>query len=280
VLAVALALQACSAVKLGYNNLQTIAYWWIDGYVDFTLDQSRRMRDDLAELQQWHRSTELPRYAELLDRLAAQAAGEVSADQVCAAADEVRQRLQAVARQAEPMMTALSLDLGPDQVQVLEKKYAKLNAEYRRDWLDATPAKRADKRFEQVVDRSEMVYGRLEPAQREVVRQYLARSSFDPRLSSAEQMRRQRDVLDTLARMRAEKPSPAEARQQVAAILSRGFNSPDPAYRAYQQALQREGCEGIAAVHNAATPEQRQNAVRRLKGYAQDARDLAAARNK
>ncbi len=272
----ALALQACSAVKLGYNNLQTIAYWWIDGYVDLSLDQSRRLRDDLAALQQWHRSTELPRYADLLDRLAVQAAGQVSADQVCAAADEVRERLQAVARQAEPMMTALLLDLGPDQVLVLEKKYTKLNAEYRSDWLDAPPAKRADKRFDQVIDRSEMVYGRLEPAQREVIRQYIARSSFDPRVSSAEQQRRQRDVLETLARLRADKPTPAEARPQVAAILARGFSSPDPVYRAYQQTLQRESCEGLAAMHNAATPQQRENAVRRLRAYAQDARDLAA----
>ncbi len=28
-------LSACSAIKIGYNNLPELSYWWLDGYVDF-----------------------------------------------------------------------------------------------------------------------------------------------------------------------------------------------------------------------------------------------------
>jgi hypothetical protein len=53
-------LAACSAIKLGYNNLDEIAYWWLDSYVDFTDDQAPRAREDLARLHWWHRNEELP----------------------------------------------------------------------------------------------------------------------------------------------------------------------------------------------------------------------------
>ena len=61
----------------------------------------------------------------------------------------------------------------------------------------------------------------------------------------------------------------------MSGLLADGFQSPDPVYRAYQRTLEREGCAGIAAMHNAAPQEQREAAVRRLKAYAQDARDLS-----
>ena len=38
-LALALGLAACSAVRLGYANLPDLAYWWLDGYVDFSDEQ-------------------------------------------------------------------------------------------------------------------------------------------------------------------------------------------------------------------------------------------------
>ena len=42
VLLLAALLGACSAVRLAYNNLPTVSYWWLDGYVDFDGAQSLR----------------------------------------------------------------------------------------------------------------------------------------------------------------------------------------------------------------------------------------------
>ena len=39
-LALCLALSACSAIKLGYNALPTLSYWWLDGYIDFSAEQA------------------------------------------------------------------------------------------------------------------------------------------------------------------------------------------------------------------------------------------------
>ena len=50
-LGLALALAGCSAIKLAYNNLPEVSYWWLDRYVDFTEGQSQQVREELSRLQ-------------------------------------------------------------------------------------------------------------------------------------------------------------------------------------------------------------------------------------
>jgi len=35
-------LGSCSTVRFGYSNADTLAYWWLDGYVDFHSAQKLR----------------------------------------------------------------------------------------------------------------------------------------------------------------------------------------------------------------------------------------------
>ena len=48
VLVLAASLGACSTVRLAYNNLPELAYWWLDDYLDFTGAQSLRVREELS----------------------------------------------------------------------------------------------------------------------------------------------------------------------------------------------------------------------------------------
>ena len=105
VLLVTAALGACSTVKLAYNNLPEVSYWWLDAYLDFDGSQTPKLRDELAQLQVWHRQNELPRVAGLLQEAQAMAPGDVTAAQACRMADQIRERLLAVAERAEPAGT-------------------------------------------------------------------------------------------------------------------------------------------------------------------------------
>src|SRR3954471_20772192 len=98
----ALALSGCSAIKLGYNNLDEVAYWWVDSYVDFTNEQSRRVRQDLGRLDRWHRQEELPEIIAMLQRMEQLAPEDVSPAQACSFVPQVRERLHALADQGEP----------------------------------------------------------------------------------------------------------------------------------------------------------------------------------
>jgi len=269
-------LAACSAIKLGYNSLDDVAYWWLDGYVDLSDSQAPRVREDLARLHAWHRAEELPRLGAMLGRMEQIARGPVTAEQACGFVDEMRERLLAVSTQAEPALVATATGLSPAQLRHLQRKYNDNNRKWRTDWIELTPGERRDKRFKQVLERIEMIYGSLDEPQRVVLRQSLAQSVFDPQRTLAERQRRQQDLLQTLRAVSAAGTGFAEARTALRGYVDRVLQSPDPAWRAHQQALLDEGCRSFAAVHASTTPEQREQAVRRLRAYQRDLRELSA----
>ncbi|WGT62516.1 DUF6279 family lipoprotein [Variovorax paradoxus] len=277
VLLAAAALGACSTIKLAYNNLPELSYWWLDAYVDFDGSQTPKVRDELAQLLSWHRQNELPRVLGVLQEAQALAPRDVTAAQACRMADQIRERLLAVAEHAEPAGTELALSLSEPQLQQLERKYAKNNAEYRKEWLDRSPSKVQEKRYEKFLERLEDFYGRLTPEQRELVRRQVAQSVFDPRMAAAERRQRQQEALVLLRGFNRAKPPAPEARAAIHAYVMRIADPPPGPWRDHQQALLQEGCRNLAALHNATSASQREQAVRRLQAYQDDLRQLSAA---
>lgn len=277
-LCVLAALSACSAIKLGYNTLPQISSWWLDGYVELNDDQKWQVREDLARLHRWHRRQELPRIASLLQQAERMVASDVTSDQVCALVPDIRTRLLALAEGAEPAAVTLALSLAPGQLAHLERKYQKNNRKYRKEWVELSPEDLRDKRFKQYLERMERVYGRLDEPQRAVMRSQLERTAFDPATNLLERQRRQQDILQALRKLAGSPVSLAQARSTLHGLVERGLQSPDTRYRAYQEALIQEGCRNIAAVQQATTPQQRQNAAQRLRAYQHELEDLVAAR--
>lgn len=270
------ALPACTGIKLGYNNGVELAAWWLDGHIDFTRAQSQQVRADLRQLQLHHRQQDLPDYAQTLRQTQALVAHDLDTDQVCAVASTVRGYMDAVLEAAEPAATTLVLSLTPAQITYLERKYAKTNADYRSDWLALPPGELLEKRYEKALDRAETVYGRLDAAQKSLLRQQVAQSHFDPQQVQAERLRRQTDTLQTLRQLQRDPATAGDTRAAVRDLLERSMHSPQPGYRAYAEALAQQDCQSIALVHNSTTPKQREAAVRWLAGYEQSLRELAA----
>ena len=190
-LALALGLAGCSTIKLAYNNLPELAYWWLDGYLDFESSQTARVRDELDRLLAWHRRSELPQWIALLQKAQALAPNDTTPAQACELAEAMRVRLLALAEQAEPATAGLALTLTPAQLDHMQQKYAKLNAEYRSDWLDKSREAQQTRRYEQWLDRTEDFYGPLDDTQKKAMRQMMAESVFSAPLFDAERKRRQ-----------------------------------------------------------------------------------------
>lgn len=271
-------LQACSVVKIAYNQAIELSFWQLDAYFDFNDLQKPRVREELAKVHQWHRQTQLPVYVEALQRWQAWLPGEVTEAQACAVFDEVRSRLQAISDHALPAAGSVAATLVPGQLDAMQKKFSKLNAEYRSDFIEGTPAALLEKRLKKAVSRAEMLYGPLDEPQLAVLKARLAQSVFDARLSLAEFQRRQRDALQSLSPLVDGQSTAEQARPVVQAYLQRALNSPNAAYRAYQERVTRDSCATFAALHNSTTAAQRAKAVETLTGYAQDFRLLTAQR--
>lgn len=266
-----------SAVKLAYNNLPEFGYWWLDSYVDFNGAQSPRVKEQLVHLLERHRRTELPKLLALVEKAERLAVADVTAAQVCAASDELRDSLLATAVDAAGPGAELALGLGDAQLQHIEGKYAKNNAEYASDWLERSVERQHRKRYDTFLERSEDFYGTLDDAQRALLRQMADRSIFDPRRVEAERRQRQRESLALLRRFANSAARPSEVQAALVAYARRIADPPPGPWRDHQQALLQESCSNIARLHNATRPAQREQAVRRLQAYAQDIRDLIAA---
>jgi hypothetical protein len=204
------------------------------------------------------------------------AASDVTADEICALVPEIRLRLAAVLERAEPAAVTLALALQPAQLTHLQRKYEKNNRDYRKDWIDLPAEERREKQVKQYVDRMEMVYGRLEDRQRELVAGQVERSVFNAETNLRERQRRQQDILQALRKLAGQPLALSEARTAIHQLVERGLRSPDARYRAYEDTLFRQGCTNLAAVHQSTTPQQRLSAVRRLRAYQRDLEELAA----
>lgn len=272
------ALSGCSAVKLGYNNAPSLSYWWLDSYLDFDDAQSLKVRADLGTLQDWHRANELPLYVALLEKLQRMAPASTTPEQVCNLAVELRGRVQVVLDQAEPAVAALAPTFKAEQLEHLAKQYDKRNQKWRAEWLGESPGERIARRIRQLVERTEMLYGRLEEPQLAALRASETVTAFDASLSYREAVRRQQDTLQTLRQLQNGAPGDARTRTAVHAWFTRALNSPDAAYRNYLAKMTQESCKAFATLHNGATPAQRARLLETLKDYETDARTLITAK--
>lgn len=276
VLVLAGCLAACSALKLAYNNLPEVSYWWLDSYVDFDSTQTPRVRDELTQVLEWHRQNELPKVIELLRRTRTLTADDVTPAQACELVDAIQARLLALTDRAVSAGADVALSLSDAQLAHLERKYARVNADYGKEWIALSPKDQREKRYEQFLDRSEDFYGRLDAAQRDLLRRQIAQSSFDPREFDANRRGRQQEILVLLRRLVAEKAAPADAQAAVRAFV-RHVAEPTGTERERRQAQREESCRTIAELHNQTTPAQRSKAQQRLQAYEDDLRELASA---
>ena len=272
-------LQGCSAIKLAYNNAPEFGYWWLDAYADFNDAQAPKVRAELSRLLLWHRTEELPKIADLLQKAQRLATNDTTPAPVCGLFADVRLRFNAITVNAEAATVSLAMSLNPEQLTHIERKFAKNNAEWRNDWQKLTPSERIDKRVKSNLERSEEFYGKLEDRQLSILRGGLEASIYDTELTHAERVRRQQDLLQTLkyitgASSTAVKPTLADATTALRAYVERSMNSPNPVYRAYSEKIISESCAQFAQLHNSTTAEQRARAVRRLAAYERDAREL------
>ena len=273
---VAFGLAGCSAVRLGYSQGPSLAYWWIDGYVDVNAEQTPRLRAAVDDWFEWHRRTQLPEYAALLARAQREVMEPASAAQMCAWRDAAMQRIEAAVDRALPVLVPLATTLTPEQLRHMAARLAKGGTEWRADYAQADRTERTRALFKRTLERYESFYGRLDDAQRARLTQLLAASSLDADRLLAEREARNADLLRTLASLRTA-PDAGQARQLARALTERLMRSPRSDYREHAQRVTLENCAQAATMHNLMTLAQRAKARERLKAWEDDARALAAS---
>ncbi len=266
----------CSAIRLGYANGPQLAWWWLDGYVDFSREQTPAAKRAIDQWFDWHRSTQLPPYAALLASLQPAVLEPTTPARACLWQDRIRDQFDPAIERALADFASLLPSLGEAQFKHIEHRYAKGNDEMRSDFLQPDPATRLKESVRRTVERAERLYGSLDDGQLRLVTAGVAASPFNPEAWLAERQRRQLDTLQTLRRMVAVHADQDTRLAALRALAVRVERSPDPEYRAYQLKLNEYNCAFAAQLHNATTAAQRQQARSVLKGWEDDLRSLTA----
>lgn len=276
IIALLFLLSSCSMLRLGYDQGPQLVWWWLDGYVNFSNEQTPHAKEAIRKWFTWHRTTQLPEYAAWLSTLRSQIGDPVAPAQICGWSEELRNTIAPALDHTVQLGAPLVPNLGEAQWRSIERRYAKGNDEFRRDFLQPHTEERLAASIKRIVKRVENIYGSIDEAQHRLIVAGIEASPFDPEAWLAERQRRQHETLLTLRHLATE---PAEAGHVVAALrglVERVERSIDTDYRAYQVKLTEYNCAFIASVHNSTNPIQRQHAHDKLKGWEIDLRKLSA----
>jgi len=264
----------CSSITLAYSNGATLSWWWLDGYLDFSREQTPAVKQGLDKLFEWHRATQLSSYLPLLTAAQAQIADPTTPEKACRWQAQGRELVEPTLDRALEQAAELLPGLGEPQLRSLEKRYVKVLAEMRDNYLQPDPAERHAESIKRAQERAEMLYGRLGAAQKQIIDAGVRASPFNPELWLQERQRRQRDTVQTLRRLLQDKADRDQRLAALRTLVARVERSPDPEYRAYQLKLADYNCAFAAQIHNSTSAAQRKAARETLKGWEADFRQI------
>lgn len=275
IIALLFLLSSCSMLRLGYDQGPQLVWWWLDGYVNFSNEQTPHTKEAIRKWFAWHRATQLPEYAAWLSTLRSQIGDPVTPAQICGWSEELRNTIAPALDHTVQLGAPLVPNLGEAQWRSIEQRYAKGNDEFRRDFLQPHAEERLAASIKRIVKRVENIYGSIDEAQHRLIVAGIEASPFDPEAWLAERQRRQHETLLTLRRLADKQTETEHVIAALRGLIERVQRSNDRDYRAYQVKLTEYNCAFIATVHNSTTPIQRQHAHDKLKGWETDLRKLS-----
>ena len=260
-----LGLSACSLIETGYQQSPWLVQWWLGKQLDLDGAQSQALRADLRSLLAWHRQNQLPQINRSVQGLIEWTSSDLTPAQACAFQDEVLQSLTTLSQQAAARLSRTALGLRAEQIEHLRRYHEDENRSWREEWLEGSAQDRLQRRMKRALERIEDYYGSLDASQKKLLRQILSESPYHPPTAWAERQRRQRDMADTLERVRLNQPSAPQAQQAIQDLIGRMIQPPIEAHRQHVVDNAQFLCTATARVHNAMRSDQRERARAKLE---------------
>ncbi|MBZ2206244.1 DUF6279 family lipoprotein [Massilia soli] len=274
-----LTVAACSSIRLTYNNGDSLLYYWLNAYVDIDSDQSDWVKQDIDDLFQWHRSTQLKDYVQLLQKGQRQLAGNMTQADLLASYREVRERGEKLANKAVPDLAQLAISLKPDQINTLARKFESNNDKYRKKFLRGDRDDRNKVRYKKAMEQFELWFGNFSREQEAALRKASDARPLDNEMWLDERMRRQQMILAMLRKVHDQKLSKEAAMPLVQQLVRDVFTRMDsPERKAFYDASLDGTTKMMLTAIKIATPEQKAHAHKRMQGWIDDFNVLAASK--
>jgi hypothetical protein len=276
-LAVMVALAACSSIKFAYNQGDTLLYWFVDAYVDLDSEQAAPVKEDIGQLIKWHRKTQLRDYSQFLVKAQGQLAGNITHADLKADYKDIKARTETLAYKALPELTDLALTVKPEQIANIEEKFRKNNDTYRKKFVAIDNEKKQKQRYKKSMEQFELWFGNFSSDQEAILRKASDARPLDNQVWLDERIIRQKKIISVLREIQAKKLG----KEATSALLSNllkdifgRFESPErkPFFDAYIDSTINLTMTAIKI----ATPAQKAHAQKRMQGWIDDFKVLAA----
>jgi hypothetical protein len=269
----------CSTIRFTYNHGDTLLYWWLNAYLDLDSDQSSWVKEDIDRLFQWHRQTQLRDYAGLLTNMQRQLAGNPTQADLLSDYRDIKARTELLAFKALPQLADLARSVKPDQIAQMEKKFAKNNDKFRRDFMSGDVDHQKKVRFDKAMDQFELWFGGFSSDQKAALRRASDARPLDNEIWLQERKMRQQKIIALLKRVQRDKQSREQTMAAIHDLLRDFFDRFDaPDRKQFFDAYIDSTSKFILTAIKMATPEQKAHAQKRMQGWIDDFNTLANSR--
>ncbi|MBC7684251.1 MAG: hypothetical protein H7176_03365 [Bdellovibrionales bacterium] len=276
-IAVMLAVSACSSVKFAYNQGDTLLYWWVNAYLDLDSGQSGLVKEDIGQLFQWHRKTQLKDYSQLLTNGQKQLAGNLTLGDLKADYRDIRTRTELLAFKALPELTELALSIKPEQIAKMEEKFAKNNDTYRKKFVKIDQDKQQKLRFKKSMEQFDLWFGGFSNEQETILKRASDVRPLDNALWLDERLIRQKRIIAVLREIQQKKLGKEQTSVVLNGLLKEIFGRFDaPEHKPFFDAYTDSTMQMILTAVKIATPTQKAHAQKRMQGWIDDFKVLAA----
>ena len=155
----------CS-ISMLYNNADRIARWAANDYLKMDDAQEAYFTEEVRAIHYWHRTTELPLYADYLDALPGKIDNGVDEAEVQGIFDTFYGWWEVLEAKSLPFVTQMLLSLSDEQVARLPERFEKDNEEFAEDELDRSVEEIQAEWTKQYADTMSRFSGRLTSEQK------------------------------------------------------------------------------------------------------------------
>ncbi len=269
----ALTINGCAASLL-YPRLDSVVAYYIGDLVTLDVAQEQQLERTLAANLDWHRESELKKYADFLRGLAGSVEGRVDRETWLQASRQTEEYWRDIFAQAAPGYIAVAATLTDQQVSELMRNLEENDEETWSEFAERTPDERRARRDKSITKTLQRFTGPLTPAQRAMVAQYSARA----RPFMAEWRENRRIWREALAATLADRRSGEPFNARMTQLIARPDDLWTPEYRMAIDGSRAALIDLLVSLDATLTAKQRGAARRELASLADEVQGLAGVR--
>ena len=270
VLVISVSTSGCTT-KLAYDFLDWGLYWELRDYVKFNRDQRFRVKDEISQLIDWHRSEELPQYADQLEKLSKELKSGITVGQLEEFSNNLRDSWQRIVIKTLPAAVDIILNQNDEQVNDFLKMLIEKEGDDAKKIEKGTHVRTVKKREAYVSKKIVDVIGKLNEDQKSLIAQWALSMKPTQELSLAQAIQWRTRMQTVLAERHNE--------QQMEDNLMVLFANPEQlrsaSYRRVIEKNKRLIMQLLFDLNRTLTNQQRSKLIKKLQSYINDFRDLS-----